>query len=74
MADIIQLNSFRFPWRETLTVDGESSTLQVYVNQRTGEVEIVQMNDEGESIRTTLDPDDAALLSAAVVLKAKKSK
>ena len=74
MGEIIKLDNYRFPWKEVLTLDSESSTLQVYVNQQTGEAEVVQMNDDNEAIRTVLNQEDAALLSAALALKAKKAK
>ena len=66
MGKVIRLDDFRFPWKEVMTVDSDSTTLQVYVNERTGEAEVVQMNDEGEVIRTPLAPVDAQLLSAAL--------
>lgn len=69
MGEVIQLDAFRYPWRELVTLDGSASTLQVYVNTQTGEVEIVQMNDEGELMRTVIASDDAALLAAALFLK-----
>lgn len=53
-------------WRSVFAVDGESSTMYVYVNDISGEVEVVQMNDEGEAIRTTLDATDSAMFKAAL--------
>lgn len=69
MGEVINLRDYQNPWKEVLTVDDEASTLQVYVNRQTGEAEVVQMNDDGEAIRTQLDPVDAALLGAALAMK-----
>lgn len=54
MGTLHHLDDYRFPWHEVLTVDGQASTLQVFRNDMTGEIEIAQMNDEGEAVRTTL--------------------
>ena len=51
------------PWREAFSSDGGSSTLQVYVNDTTGQCEVVQTNDEGEAIRTMVDTYDTFNLS-----------
>lgn len=72
MGEVIKFESFKFPWREVLTLDSESSTLQVYVNDQTGEAEIVQMNDDDDAIRTQLTRVDAALLVAALSPKEKR--
>ena len=69
MGEVIKLRDYQNPWKEVMTIDGETSTLQVYVNQQTGEAEVFQMNDDGEAIRTQLDPVDAALLGAALAMK-----
>ena len=45
-------------WREVFATDGTNSTLQVFANTKTGEAEIVQMDDEGDAIRTTLTTRD----------------
>ena len=73
MGDLIKLEDYKFPWREVFASDGPASTLQIYVNDHTGEAEIVQMNDDDMSIRTCVDAEDAAQI--AVVLTAiKKAK
>lgn len=69
MGDVIKLDSFKQPWREVLALDSESSSLQVYVNDRTGDVEIVQMNDDGKAIRTQLSRADVALLYTALTTR-----
>lgn len=66
MGDLIRLKDYRYPWREVITVDGNASTLQVYKNTQSGEVDVVQMNDDGETIRTVLTPADAELLHEAL--------
>lgn len=60
-------------WRQIFATDSESSTLQVYVNDSTGEIEVFQMNDEGEAIRTSLDATDASMFRAALALKRQKA-
>lgn len=69
MGEVIKLSDFRDKWQEVLTIDDDSSTLQVYINRGTGEAEIVQMNDDGEAIRTQLDAVDASLLGVALAMK-----
>jgi hypothetical protein len=73
MDNVIKLAEYRFPWREAFKADGADSTVQVYTNDRTGELEIVQMNDEGETIRTTLDPLDSSILRASLENQRSKS-
>jgi hypothetical protein len=58
MGDVIQLDEFKFPWKEVFTLDGMASTLQIYANERTGEIEVVQMNDDNEVIRTPISAGD----------------
>lgn len=67
VGDVIRLEDYKYPWHEVLSVDGPSSTLHVYVDDRTGDVEIVQMNDDGESIRTVLCSVDVDGLITALV-------
>lgn len=72
MGSVIRLDDFRCEWRQVISArDGEggSSSIQVHVCDRTGEVEIIQFNDEGESIRTVLSKDDASLMLAAFALR-----
>lgn len=61
--NVIKISDYQHPWKEVFTVDCQSSTLQVYVNERTGECEIVQMNDDGDAIRTQLSTADAYIFS-----------
>lgn len=66
MGKVLRMEDFRYPWKEVLTIDCDCSTLQVYVNERTGETEIVQLNDDGEAIRTTMNASDACLLASVL--------
>lgn len=62
MGDVIRLSDYQYPWREIFTFDGESSTTRVYVNTGSLEIEINQINDEGEVISSCMSPVDAACL------------
>lgn len=73
MGELIKLSDYVNPWKEVLTIDGECSTLQIYVNQLTGEAEVVQMNDDGETIRTLLNKVDALLLAGTLAYKERKA-
>ena len=75
MGEVIQMSEYGY-WRETLSVTDENDTsLQIFVNTRTNETEIVQMNSEGEAIRSLLSALDADLLiSSLQAVKAKKAK
>lgn len=66
MGELIVLDMYRQPWRMVLKVDTPESTVQVYVNDSTGEVELVQHNDEGEAIRTVISRSDFDVLKAAI--------
>lgn len=59
MGKLIRLADHIYNWRQVYAHDGEQTTLQVYVNEGTGELEIVQMNDEGEAVRTCLSTVDS---------------
>lgn len=62
MDNVISISAYTNPWKEVFSIDSESSTLQIYVNERTGEAEVVQMNDDGAAIRTQLSSVDFSLL------------
>ena len=66
MGELIRLSDRIYPWKEVFKVETELTTLQVYMNTGTGELEVVQMNDEGEAIRTCLSTVDSVSLSMAV--------
>ena len=73
MGKLIKLEDHIYPWKEAFAVDGEASALQLYVNEYTGEAEIVQSNDDGEVMRTVLTPANAALLREAIKIKEGKT-
>ena len=74
MSNVIQLSDYRDDgWKEVFTTDGPSSTLQVYLNGKTGEAEVVQQNDDNETIRTPLSAIDAQLLVNALALVNKRA-
>lgn len=56
-------------WEEAFSTDGPNSSFQVFVNRKTGEVEFVQMNDDGECIRTTLSAADAIIMGSILTNK-----
>ena len=72
MGTLIRLDDYKYPWKEVFSLDGAASTLQVYVNEQTGEAEVVQMNDDGEAIRTEVPAADVDTL--VMVLKARCAK
>lgn len=67
--NVIQISNFFNSWKEVCAFDAETSTLQFYVNKRTGEIEVVQMNDDGEVIRTQLSSHDSDILREVLSLK-----
>lgn len=64
----------REDWREVFSTDSPNSTLQIYVNNRTGEAEIVQQNDDNETIRTPLSFEDTVGLLSSVSLAIEKGR
>jgi hypothetical protein len=75
MSNVIRLSDYKDDgWEEVYTTDGPNSTLQVYVNRKTGETEVVQQNDDNETIRTPLSFEDAVMLLSAVSLALEKGR
>lgn len=71
MGDVVNIKDYQpvaDSWQPVLTVDSNVASLQVYVNPRTREAEIVQSNNDGTAIRTVLCPSDRATLAAALLL------
>ncbi len=64
MGDLIRLADHIYPWKQVYAIDSANSTLQIYMNEGTGELEVVQMNDEGEAIRTCLSTCDSITLAS----------
>lgn len=73
MGEVIRLDYARY-WRQVYVHDGQSSVLEVYVNEATKEIEVVQLNDDNESIRTCLGNVDTAILLEALNLAMKKTR
>lgn len=64
MGDLIRLADHTETWKRVFELHGASASLQVFVDRSTGDVDIVQVNDEGESITSHLSsPDVESLLS-----------
>jgi len=59
--NVVQMKNYQWAdhWQETYSHDGENGTLQAHVNSKTGELEIVQMNDDGECYRSCLSAQEA---------------
>lgn len=53
-------------WNELYKHEGKRSTLYLYENTRTGEVDLVQVNDDGESITSRLDPSSVTSMIKAL--------
>lgn len=73
MGELIVLDDYRQQWREALKVHTDTSTLSLFVNARTGEAEVVQTNDEGESISTLISSDIVELFREALQPRRAKS-
>lgn len=66
MSNVINMHDYVDPWKELASFDNGDTTLQVFQNAVSGELELVQVNGEGEAIRTELSPVDAKLLAAVL--------
>lgn len=53
-------------WNEVYVHDGERTTLQVHVNEGTGELDVTLTNVEGEAINVTLSTVDSQALFYAL--------
>jgi hypothetical protein len=67
MGELINLADHRYPWKEIYSMDSDASTVQVHANRSTGEIDIVQMNDDDKVIRSTLSRTDVTNLVRALV-------
>lgn len=74
MGEVIDIRAYRDEWQEVFTTDGPNSTLQVYVNKRTGEAEVVQQDKDGDTIRTPMDFQDTVMLLSTVSLALEKGR
>lgn len=66
MGKVIRLSDYMYRWKEIYSGDFKDSTLQIYMNDGTGEIEIVQSDDSGKVIRTSLTTVDAVCFSTAI--------
>lgn len=57
MAKVIAISEFIGSWREVTHIDSFSSTLFLYKNSITGQYEIRQSDDSGNSIGTIISPE-----------------
>lgn len=65
MGDLIQLFDVRSEWKEIFKHEDDYASLHVYVDERTGDVEIFQLTDD-KSNRTVLPAPAARLLIDAL--------
>lgn len=72
MGDVRYLNDYSFPWREVFSREDFATDLQIYINDRTGDVEVVQVNAEGEALTTCLSADDVQNVLKALMAQSKK--
>lgn len=71
-SNVIKLDDY-FTWSEIFSHDGVDTGIQFFSNDHTNELEIVQVNDEGESCRICLSAQDTDLLLEALLRARKKS-
>ncbi len=62
------LANYKVTWKKIFSSSDSNSTVEVFTNDKTGDIDIVQLNDDGKSIRTSLDPESAALFLAALTI------
>lgn len=72
MSNVVRLFDTGEEWKQVFSHDGEYSTLQVYVNNISGELEVVQMNDEGEAIRTCLSLANSLEFNNSLMISLKR--
>ncbi len=66
MGDLIRLDDHRHSWKEVFRHVGEHSSLHVYVDPISGEIEVFQLNSENEGVRTCLPATESTGLSEAL--------
>jgi hypothetical protein len=54
MGKVIKIADYMNQWKLVFSQDNGTNVLQVYMDERTGELEVCQMNDDGEVIRSVL--------------------
>lgn len=55
MSNVVNIADYADRWKTVFTSEDERTTLRVYRNTETGEIEVVQLNNDNESIATCLD-------------------
>lgn len=67
MGDVISMTDrLSSSWREVYVHEDEYVSLHVYIDDRTGEVEVFQHNDDGKANRTVLSASQAKALVEAL--------
>lgn len=74
MGDLIRLADRVHTWREVFRHEGEYSSLRIYVDDISGEIEVFQMNDDSEAIRSCLPPEQSRSLIEALKMTQEKSR
>ena len=66
--NVIELKNYKWAdhWQDAYALESENGTLQVHVNTKSHELEIVQMNDDGECYRSCLSAQEATDLLMAL--------
>ena len=54
MGEVIRLSDYHYPWTKIFADDSGDSTLEIYTNTGTGQLEVLIYNDEGECCRKVL--------------------
>jgi len=66
--NVISLEDYLYSWESVFRIDDpvNGSTLSIYVNTSSRQFDVVQTNDEGESITTHLTADTGKAFLAAI--------
>lgn len=66
MGDVISIADRIARWREIFSYEDEHTSVKLFVNDLNGEMELLQINNEEEAIRTVFSTVDAATFMNAV--------
>lgn len=61
MGDVLKMSDYKDKWKMVFSSEDEITTLKIYRHVDTGEIDIVQLNDN-KSIMTSLDETCARIL------------
>lgn len=61
MSNVSELNAYRDDWNEVLHVNNGYAECQIFIDPH-GTLEVVQVNSDGESLRSTIEPETASQL------------